>query len=169
MCAFFKIWFLLRLSSLPRCCLFFYSLSLKHFHTSVLFALLFFSPLRRVMTPQFSPLAKRHRGAKLVVKRTGEGEPQFSRVTEATQTLSAWWAVLCVCSCRSGPVHVHVAACYTFAAPTDDCVWLYLCVVKQMESVLSGTASRCEQLNELVAGSQSQTPPNPELTAWRHM
>lgn len=43
MCTFLKkIWFLLRLSSLPRCCLF-YSLSLKHFHPSVLFVLLFFS------------------------------------------------------------------------------------------------------------------------------
>lgn len=126
-----------------------------------------FFPLLLLMTLQLGPPANRHLGARLcgVMNQWGWAKVQPGHRGQTDSLLLLNWD-LCVlmqewaCACGCLPY---------LRWPSDECVWLCPCVVKQMESVSSGTVSPCELLNELVPGSQSWPPATSEVTPWRRV
>lgn len=119
------------------------------------------------MTLQVGPPANRHLGVRLcgVTNQWGWAKVQPGHWGQ-TDSLLLMNCDVCLllqewaCACGCLPY---------LRCPSDESVWLCPCVVKQMESVSAGTVSPCEQLNELVAGSQSRSPATSEVTPWRRV
>lgn len=74
-------------------------------------------------------------------------------------------AMMCVCTCRSG--QVHMAACHTCGVPLTSVCDFVRVLWNKWRVCLLALCPRCERLNELVAGSQSRSPATSEVTPRR--